>query len=111
MKEKNREATNNSGVYEIKCDDLDTVYCGQGKRNIEIRKKEHQNLITKGIRDTDFSEHFIDMRYTFSRGNIRLIHNEQKRLLLNLWGQMEIKRQLSKGETVINNWTIFSSSL
>lgn len=34
-----------SGIYEISCDDCDAKYIGQTKRNIEIRFKEHKRHI------------------------------------------------------------------
>ena len=87
------------------------VYYGQIGRNLGIRAIEHLKSITKGESTAGFSAHCFENNYTFSKDKIDLLHPGRKGFRLNLIEHLEIRRGLKTGKIVINDQTLFGSSI
>lgn len=79
-----------SGIYKINCNKCNKIYIGQTQRNLDIRFKEHKNLI-KNLDANRSSLAFHKIKTGHDIGNITLLRENQS-WNLNMLEAIEMKK-------------------
>lgn len=86
-----------SGIYEIECGGCDKKYCGQTKRRVAARWKEHKAALDlKRIRISAIADHCMASGH--SMGDKNLIKEVSNPTLLNAWESFYIRN----GRNLVN---------
>lgn len=70
-------------VYNIQCQNCESNYVGQTKRQLNNRIKEHKNYVKKANQNSVIAEHFLQTGHEFDWSSIRILDkkpNYNKRL-------------------------------
>jgi hypothetical protein len=92
-KEKTIDAYNQSGVYQLKCNDCPLKYVGQTGRIFKVRYKEHiQAIKTKDKKNSNYAQHILDTEYTNGTAyqTLEILHTEKKGQSLNTLERFQI---------------------
>jgi hypothetical protein len=76
---------NQSGIYQLKCNDCPLKYIGQTGRTFKTRYNEHVHAIKTNKQNSKYAEHTLDTGHTYSATNetLEMLHTEKKGQLLN----------------------------
>lgn len=80
-----------SGIYQIPCQDCPAVYIGQTRRKVKVRLKEHKNAVdNKKPNESAVAAHTMDLDHQIDWNSAKLIKPVRKPLHLNAWESMHI---------------------
>lgn len=95
------EDENNSGIYEIKCDNCGVKYIGQTRRNLKTRFKEHLSHIKFDREEKSaVAKHCLNNSHSISSKNSKLLKPISSSKTLNAWETYYINKT---EETLMNN--------
>lgn len=106
-----KDRLNQSGVYQINCNNCNFIYIGRTERNFNIRINEHikaweLNNSTK----SNVAKHMLTNNHTFSFNNVKILHVQPKGLKLDALEAWEIQKANSKNISLMNEQLVLSNS-
>jgi hypothetical protein len=83
---------NQSGVYQLQCEECSLKYIGKTGRTFRVRYREHINSIRTNKQNSKFAQHILETGYNYDTiGQImKILHTEKKGPKLNTLGRFHI---------------------
>lgn len=82
-----------SGIYQIPCQDCSAVYIGQTRRKIKIRLREHRNaVVSNRTNESSVAVHASNCNHSINWQGAKLIKAVRKVSHLNAWESMFINK-------------------
>ncbi|XP_062703509.1 uncharacterized protein LOC134290468 [Aedes albopictus] len=83
-----------SGIYQVPCNDCPAVYIGQTRRKVKVRLKEHKNAVeTNKPNESGVAAHTVASTHSIDWKNAKLIKAVRKASHLNAWESMLISNE------------------
>lgn len=80
-----------SGIYQIPCDDCPAVYIGQTRRKVKVRIKEHKHAVQSNRpNESSVAAHAVECEHNINWEDAKLIKCVRKTTHLNAWESMFI---------------------
>jgi hypothetical protein len=103
-----------SGVYQLSCNDCPLKYIGQTGRTFNTRYKEHIHAIRTNRQQSKYAEHILNTKHTNTiDATLKILRTEKKSQLLDTWERYHIynlsKRSLHMNDTFAINITLYSN--
>ena len=102
-----------SGVYELRCNDCNATYIGETGRQLAIRISEHKKNVTK----SNMGKHLAATHHVLNDSNVKILHKTRKSALQLTWESYEIERAFRDNKVkclndrnVTNNYPLYMYS-
>jgi hypothetical protein len=100
----------NSGVYQIRCDDCTFEYIGQTGRTFKTRINEHLRPMKNNAQTSKIAEHILNTNHSFNPDNLNILHIQKKGKKLDALERFEIFKACKEGKDLLNDQTFLSPS-
>jgi hypothetical protein len=97
-----------SGVYELRCNDCNAIYIGQTGRTFNIRTKEHLACFTNKKNNSQFAKHLLTHEH-HSDFIPKILHIEKKGRRLDALEELEINTNTRNNDTSLVNEILYPS--
>lgn len=98
----------NSGVYQLNCNNCECLYIGQSGRSVKTRVKEHISSWKNAKDNSNFANHLLEQNHNFDPNvNCKLLHQCTKGSKLDSLEALEINRHLHLNPSTVLNDQLF----